>query len=110
MTLVEILVLMLVAAAAYFIWSNLKARETANVAIRAACEAARMLFLNDTVGLESFWFVRHEDGRLRLRRVYGFEYSDTGLDRRRGTVTMIGDTVSAVDVGARQAPAGETLH
>ena len=107
MTLVELLTLMLVVTAGYFIWSNLRSRETANVAIREACRVAGLLFLNDTVGLESLWFVREADGRLRLRRIYGFEYSDTGHERRRGSVTMIGDGVRAVDVGVRLATDSE---
>ncbi len=40
----------------------------------------------------------------------GFEYSDTGNNRRKGTVTLLGNDVHAVDVGVRQAPEGETLH
>jgi hypothetical protein len=110
MTLGELLALMLAVWGAHFVWSNLKAREAANAAIRDTCQAERLLFLDDTVGLESVWFARDENGRLRMRRVYGFEFSDTGHDRRRGTVTMFGDTVSTVNVGPRLVRDDELLH
>jgi hypothetical protein len=99
MEMSEIFGLSLLAVAGWFIWSNLKAREIANAAIGAACRAAGFLFLDDTVGLASIRPVRDGEGRLILRRVYGFEYSDTGHERRMGTVTVSGDRVTALDIG-----------
>ena len=97
MGITEILSLLLVFSAGWVVWGNLKAREIANAAIRTACTRHGLLFLNDTVALESLWPVRDE-GQLRLRRVYSFEYSDTGHNRRKGTVTLIADTVRALEV------------
>jgi hypothetical protein len=110
MGLPELLGLLLFAAAAWFLWDSLTARERANAAIRPACAAQGLLFLDDTVALASLRPVRDADGRLRLRRVYGFEFSDTGDNRRKGSVTLLGHTVVAIDVGLRPAPAGTTLH
>jgi hypothetical protein len=106
----EILVLLVLMAGGWLLWSNLRAREAANAAIRAACAGAGLLFLDDTVGLESVRPVRDEDGRLRIRWVYAFEYSDTGHDRRKGRVALIGETLSAVEIAAHPAPEGEPLH
>jgi len=50
---------------------------------------------------------RNDEGRLKLRRVYGFEYSDTGHNRRKGSITMLGDAVLALYIGLRVAP-GDT--
>jgi hypothetical protein len=58
-----------------------------------------LLFLDDTVALQSVWPVRDTEGRLKLRRIYGFEYSDTGHDRRKGTLTLIGGNVLSLDLG-----------
>jgi hypothetical protein len=112
MGIIEVLVLLLLAAGGWFFWDSLKAREAANAAIRAACKAEGLLFLDDTVGLESVWPVRDDEGRMRLRRVYGFEYSDTGNNRRSATVTLVEDevSVSALDDGTRETAEGETLH
>ena len=110
MGVAEILVVLVVAAVGWFVWDSLEAREAANSAIRRACAAEGLLFLDDTVALDSVWPARDAEGRLQLRRAYGFEYSDTGNNRRKGTVTLLGNDVHAVDVGVRQAPESETLH
>jgi len=110
MTLTEILALALVVAAGWLIWDSLKARETANAAMRDACRHAGLLFLDDTVALDSIRPVRGSDGSVRLRRVFSFEYSDTGHDRRKGSLTMVGDAIDALDVLRRADPDGPTLH
>jgi hypothetical protein len=99
MTLFDILGLLVLAAGGWFLWDSLRVREIANAAMRAACKAEGLLFLDDTVALRSLWPGRDKDGRLRLRRVYEFEFSDTGHNRRRGSVVMLGDIVSLVDIG-----------
>ena len=108
MGITEILGLLVVGATGWVLWGNLTAREIANAAMRAVCQAHGLLFLDDTVALESLWPVRGEDGQLRLRRVYSFEYSDTGHNRRKGTVTLIAETVCALDVGPPLSPEGES--
>jgi hypothetical protein len=110
MTLVEILALALFAVAAWIFWDGLKAREAANAAMRDACRQVGLLFLDDTVALSSLWFARDEQGRLRISRTFDFEYSDTGRNRCKGRLRMLGDDVGIVDLGARSVPEGETLH
>jgi hypothetical protein len=88
-----------VAAVAWFLWDSLTAREAANVELREACRAQGLLFLDDTVALDRIRLARDGDGRMKLRRVYRFEYSDTGHDRRRGHVTLLGSTIERVDLG-----------
>jgi hypothetical protein len=98
MTLYEILAVALVAAAGWLFWDGLKARETANAAMREACRRAGFLFLDDTVALTSIRTGRDPAGRVALRRVFDFEYSDTGRDRRKGRLTMIGAHIAALDL------------
>ncbi len=88
----------------------MKAREVANVAMHDACAVEGLLFLDDTVALESVWPTRNDEGHVRLRRVYGFEYSDTGHNRHKGTITMVGDRVSLLYIGSRSIAEGVTLH
>jgi len=108
MTLVELVTLFALAAAGWLVWSNLKAREFANAAIGNACRVEGLLFLDDTVGLESIRPVRNDDGHVCLRRIYGFEYSDNGHNRRKGTVTLIGDIVSGVCLGPKSVEDAQT--
>ena len=110
MGIAEILGVLALAAGGWFFWDSLKARETANAAMRAACRAEGLLFLDDTVALESIRPIRNEDGQLRVRRIFSFEYSDTGHNRRRGSVEMVGAAMSAVDLGPRTWPGSATLQ
>jgi hypothetical protein len=97
-TFPELVALLLIAGGGWLLWDSLKAREAANTAIRTACKAQGHLFLDDTVHLESLWPARNAEGRLALRRRYAFDYSDTGDNRRKGTVVLVGTSVTAVDI------------
>ncbi len=94
----ELLALILMAGGVWLWLDSLKARESGVEAARLACEEEGMLFLDDTVAIRSLRLVRDDDGRLCLRRVYGFEYSDTGDNRRQGSVTLVGHEVELLHV------------
>ena len=98
MNLTELLLLVLIAAGVWFWLDSLKAREIGVQAARQACHGDGMQFLDETVVGNSVRLARDDDGRLKLRRVYTFEYSDTGNDRRTGTVTMLGHAVEILHV------------
>ena len=97
--MLEVAVSLLIAACGWLVWNTLKAREAANSAIRSACDRAGFLFLDDTVALHTMWPVRNDAGHLTLRRVYRFAYSDTGHDRRQGSVSLVATRVVDVDLG-----------
>lgn len=99
-TLPELVALLTLSAGGWLLWDSLRAREAANTAIRAACKAEGHLFLDDTVHLESLWPARDAEGRLAFRRRYAFDYSDNGNNRRKGTVVLVGPSVTAVDIRA----------
>jgi Protein of unknown function (DUF3301) len=106
----EIATLLVVAAAVWFLWDSLKSREAANRALRAACQAHGLLFLDDTVALAALRPVRNAAGRASLRRIYRFEYSDTGNNRRKGSITMTSDRVSELDLALPEPVEPVTLH
>ena len=106
----ELLGLLVLAVGGWFVWDSLKVRESANGAMRAACRKGGLLFLDDTVALESVWPARTADGHLVLRRIFAFEYSDTGHDRRKGTITMVGNDVADLRIDPRSIVEGEPLH
>jgi len=108
--MLEIVAIAAVVAIAWFFWDSLKAREAANAAIRPACRAAGLLFLDDTVALDRIRPARDDDGRVRVARVYRFDFSDTGDNRRRGSVSLLGARVLHVDVGLPPDPPGATIH
>jgi hypothetical protein len=95
----ELAAIGLAALAAWLVWDALRSRERANAAMRDACETRRYFFLDDTVSLHSLRPFRDGDGRVRLRRVYRFQFSDTGHNRRNGSIALVGDRVVALDLG-----------
>jgi hypothetical protein len=101
----EIAGLVLIGLLVWLIWDSLRAREAAVAASRAACDAEGYQFLDDTVAVESVRPARDDEGRLRLRRVYGFEYSDTGNTRHPGSVVLLGATVVMLRIGRHTPPA-----
>lgn len=110
MTLPELLAWLALAAVVWLWYDSAGAREAAVAAARRACEAEGLQFLDDTVAIAKLWPGRDADGQLRLRRVYAFEYSDTGDNRRRGSVVLLGRAVLAIHVALRAAPSERTLH
>jgi hypothetical protein len=86
----ELLALALVLAGAYLWVDSLRAREHAIAAGRAACKRYDVQLLDETVSFTRLRLARDDEGRLRLRRTYTFEFSDTGNNRRNGAIVMLG--------------------
>jgi hypothetical protein len=68
------------------------------------------MLLDDTVAIAALKPARDAEGRLKLQRVYDFEYTDTGDNRHDGSVIMLGRRVVLFNVGFRERPAVRTLH
>ena len=84
-----------------WLWlTSTRVRELAVSAARAACDAEDVQFLDDTVVFRAITLARDAEGRVRIRRAYDFEYSDTGNNRLRGGVVMLGARVLLLNVGA----------
>jgi hypothetical protein len=81
-------------AIALMLWvDSLRARERAVEAGRAACRRHELQFLDDTVSFTRIRLARDEEGQLKIRRTYTFEFSDTGNNRRQGAIVMLGSEV-----------------
>ncbi len=97
-------------ALAWLWYDSVHVRELAVRAARRACEAEDLQLLDDTVAIAALGLARDDGGRLRLRRAYAFDFSDTGDNRRRGSLVMLGDQVLVVNIGLRLVSASPTLH
>jgi hypothetical protein len=106
----ELIGLLIVGLLVWLIWDSLRAREAAVAASRAACEAEGYQFLDDTVAIESMRPARNDEGHLTLRRIYAFEYSDTGETRYTGSIVMMGANVLMLRLGRHQPPAPLSLY
>ena len=94
----SLLLLLLFCLLIWFWLDSIRARELGVDAAREACADEGLQFLDDTVVGQALTLARDDAGRLRLRRVYAFEYSDTGDNRRAGSVTLLGHTVELLHV------------
>lgn len=110
MDFLDLLGLLLLAGTGWLWYDSLTAREAAVAAARAACRSEDLLLLDDTVAIARLRLARDGDGVLRILRVYGFEYSDTGNDRRSGNVVMLGSRVQVINIKHRQGPTLTAIH
>jgi hypothetical protein len=102
MTSLELFSCFVLLAGAWLVWDNLKAREAAIAASRSLCMAEGLQLLDDSVAMQSLRPARGSRGGMRLQRVYSFEYSHTGNERSKGSVTLLGDTVIALYVAQHE--------
>ena len=86
----EAAAILLIVAGIYFWIDSLRARERALSAGRSACKRYGIQLLDETVQFARLRLARDDEGRLRLRRTYTFEFSDTGNNRRHGAIVMLG--------------------
>ena len=106
----ELLLLVLLAALAWLWWDSLQAREAAVSAARAACAGEGLLFLDDTVGIAAIKLARNRHGHLQLQRRYDFEFSDTGANRLKGRIVMLGSRVEQLELQPRPTETIRTVH
>jgi hypothetical protein len=89
-----------IAAVAWLWLDSIKVREAAVAAARQACLSEGLMLLDDTVAIAGIKPVRNREGRIRLQRNYEFEFSDTGDNRRKGSVVLVGRRVAVLNVGS----------
>jgi hypothetical protein len=92
----ESITLLLLAALVWLWFDSMRARERALISGKRNCERDGLLFLDETVECVSLGVARNAEGRMALRRTYSFEFSDTGNNRRNGSVVMLGGEVESL--------------
>lgn len=97
----ELILIVLFLALGWFWLDSMAAREVAESAGKRACREENVQFLDDTVAFSGLGFGRDGMGRLKFRRSYRFEFSDTGDNRLRGMVAMLGREVETLDLERR---------
>jgi hypothetical protein len=106
----EIASLALLGLLGWFWLDSLRARDAAVLAVRRACEGEGLQLLDATVAFGGLKLSRNDEGRLRLARTYRFEYSDTGDNRRPGSVVLLGQRVTVINIGLRPVDRPPVLH
>ncbi len=106
----ELLLFALLLGLSLLWWDSAQARERAVDAARAACRRNAVQFLDQSVSLRRLRPKRDHDGRLRLARLYTFEFSPDGLRRCPGFVVSLGTRISELhldpdtDAGSIEQP------
>ncbi|HZP91857.1 MAG TPA: DUF3301 domain-containing protein [Burkholderiales bacterium] len=110
--MLELAALVAFLAAGWFWLDSMRAREAALDAGRRVCSAEAVQFLDWTVAMKKMRLTRADDGRLRIQRTYEFEYSETGDDRLKGAITLLGTQLLAVHLEPREPlpPSVVRLH
>ena len=104
----DILVLMTIGALGLFWIDGMQAREIAIAAAKNACRRDGMQFLDDTVSIASMKLARNDQGALKIRRLFQFEFSDTGDNRLEGSVTLLGRRVDTLYMEPHRIEIGDS--
>ena len=59
--------------------------------------------------LKGVWPMRDEQGSLKIRRRYGFEFTSTGEARYQGTIILLGQLQKSLEFEAHILPRDEDL-
>lgn len=94
----EIALLLGILGMAWFWLDSIRNREIAIVAGQEAAAKYGLQFLDETVALTKLRLARDGSGRLRPLRTYGFEVSDTGVERLSCSITLLGRRVETMDI------------
>lgn len=92
------IVLLLIAGAVLFWYQSLKAREQAEQAAKHLCHKLAVQFLDHSVALSSLKPTRLSNGRIALKRIYNFEFSQQGAERSQGRIVMTGHSINNIQV------------
>lgn len=92
------IVLLILAALVYFWLDSMKSRERAIQAAHIACREIDVQLLDQTVSLQSIKPARNRRGNFTFKRIYGFDFSIDGNERRQGRAIMVGQALKQVQL------------
>lgn len=93
----DALALAVVVGLVVWLWQwSVATRERVLAISSRVCRKLGLQQLDETAALRRMAFARNEDGRLCVRRVYGFEFSINGADRHVGEVALLGAQIESI--------------
>jgi Protein of unknown function (DUF3301) len=97
-SLLAILALIAIVLGIWFWSDSLRARERMTAACARICGDMQLQFLDETVALAQLRLTRNAMGWLAWRRMYVFEFSESGSDRWKGRALLTGLRVESVQL------------
>ncbi len=99
----DVAVAIAVLAGLLWLWlTGMRARELATAAAKRVCREHEAQLLDQAVALRRLDWVRDDQGRLRVRRWFIFEYSRDGSHRHVGRVVLSGARVIGLQLEDEQ--------
>lgn len=95
----EWVILVAVLLSGWFWLDSMKCHDIAVAAAKRAVLSGNVQLLDDTVALDKIRLARDENARVGLRRIYRFDFSDTGDNRRSGVVVLHNTQIETVNLG-----------
>ncbi|MGZ5015338.1 MAG: DUF3301 domain-containing protein [Methylobacter sp.] len=93
----HILIVLLLSAYLYWL-DGQRVKEIAFKAVSTYCLSLEVQMLDEYVALESVRLKRDQSGKMRVRRIFLFEFSSTGNERYSGICFMLGQRVEAIQM------------
>lgn len=87
----------------WFVIENMRSREIATGIGKRACQRYDVQFLDGTVALTSMGLRRDARHNVSLRRTYEFEFSDSGNNRSKAYITMLGSQLEVLQMEVSDA-------
>lgn len=111
LSLFDVFLLMLFAAAAAWLWRGHGIRERALMLAKQHCARLEVELLDGNVALQRLAVLRDGRGNRRLARLYGFEFTVTGEQRLSGRISMFGQQLGSIELDPHPAntPAEEAV-
>lgn len=93
------LILIVLLLSAYLYWFNAqRVKEIALKAVKANCLNLEVQMLDEYVALNSIGIKRDQTGKMRVRRIFLFEFSSTGNERYNGVCIMLGQRIEVIQM------------
>jgi Protein of unknown function (DUF3301) len=94
----ELFALLFVALVCWAWYAIMQGREAALAAGKRVCETQGLQLLDDTVSMSRLRIRRNKIDGIILARVYRFEFTDTGDNRREGALIMEGTRLAHIQL------------
>jgi hypothetical protein len=93
------LILIALLLSAYLHWFNGQlVKEVALKAVRMNCLNLEVQMLDEYVALNRIRLKRDQSGKMRVQRIFLFEFSSTGNERYNGVCIMLGRRVESIQM------------
>jgi hypothetical protein len=108
----ELVVLMILLGLGWLWLENQGVRDQAIAIAKDFCAQENVQFLDDAMASVRISLKRNERGHLAIARTYQFEFSDTGDNRLKGTIIMLGKKLETLHLQPYRLSvvSNQTLH